>query len=48
MWFVETPQGDYEKVHNQATAEYLAKQYDTRYMDGWSQQMFTPVEVDDE
>jgi hypothetical protein len=42
MWYVETPEGDMEQVQNRATAEYLAKQYDTRYMDGWSQRSFTP------
>jgi hypothetical protein len=40
MWFVEKNNGDLEQVHNRATAEQLAKEYDTRYMDGWSQQYY--------
>jgi hypothetical protein len=48
MWFVETPQGLYEQVHNRATAEYLAREYSTRYMDGVTNSFFTPIGDDDE
>jgi len=47
MWFVETPQGLYEQVHNRATAEFLAREYSTRYMDGVTSRFYSP-EVDDE
>jgi hypothetical protein len=47
MWYVENHQGDLEKVTNRATAEYLARQYGTRYIEAWGERPFTP-EVNDE
>lgn len=41
-WYVETPDGKLEPVYNRATAEKLARDYDTRYLDGWSQRFYTP------
>jgi hypothetical protein len=41
MWYVETPNGGLEQVANRATAQYLAKQYSTRYLDKYTDRFYT-------
>jgi len=40
MWYVKTPEGVLELVHNRATARYLAEKYGTEYTDGYSKRVF--------
>jgi hypothetical protein len=40
MWYVITPEGEREQVHNKETAIYFAKKYGTEYVDGWSNRVF--------
>lgn len=40
MWYVITPEGKRELVHNRETARYLAEKYGTHYEDGYSRRVF--------
>jgi hypothetical protein len=40
MWYVRNRDGALELVHNRATAEQLAKEYGTEYMDGYARRVF--------
>lgn len=40
MWYVKNKQGVLELVHNRATAELLAKEYGTEYVDGYARRVF--------
>lgn len=45
MWLVKDRDGQLIPVHNRATAEQLAIEYGTQYVDAYSGRSFTPRRV---